>query len=179
MDVVQQEQKLLDCIKFNCQILLSQPISSQFLPLHSLGNIRIVYCGSDSIELGKSKQDVALCNYRSQGMMEEQTEAEVSSVFHRLDVHCLRLSSYSLFNLLPVLSLGLYSQAAHVSRCPPSCVAYCLVTIVSPHRGHAPRHCSSIDAAAVHYKSARANMRNTFCTQLHRCLCYYCYYYYQ
>jgi len=52
-----------------------------FFPLHSLGNIRIVYCGSDSIELGDSKQDVSLCNYRSQGMMVEQTEAEVTSVF--------------------------------------------------------------------------------------------------
>lgn len=73
---------LKDYINFNCHILLSQAISSRFLPLHSLGNIRIVYCSSDSIELGKSKQDVALCNYRSQGMMEEQTEAEVTRNSH-------------------------------------------------------------------------------------------------
>lgn len=69
-------------INFNCHILLSQPISLRFLPLHSLGNILIVYCSSDSIELGNSKQDVSLCNYRSQGMMEEQTEAEVTRNSH-------------------------------------------------------------------------------------------------
>lgn len=72
---------MLGYINLNCHILLSQPISSPFFPLHSLGNILIVYCGSNSIELGDSKQDVSLCNYRSQGMMEEQTEAEVTSVF--------------------------------------------------------------------------------------------------
>lgn len=120
---------MLGYINFNCHILLSQPISLRFFPLHSLGNILIVYCGSDSIELGNSKQDVSLCNYRSQGMMEEQTEAEVTSGFHRVDVHCFRLSSYSLFNLLPVLSSGPYSQPAHVSAHPPACVA-CLVKIV-------------------------------------------------
>lgn len=73
---------MLDSVNSNCHILLSQAISLPLLPLHSLGNICIVYCSSDSIELGKSKQDVALRNYRSQGMMEEQTEAEVRRNSH-------------------------------------------------------------------------------------------------
>lgn len=66
----------------HCVLQMSQPISWSFLPLNSLGNIRIVYCSSDSIELGNSKQDVSLCNYRSQGMMEEQTQAEVTRNSH-------------------------------------------------------------------------------------------------
>lgn len=86
------------------------PISQRFFPLHSFGNIVIVYCSSHFIELGNSKQDVSLRNYRSQGMMEEQTEAEVTSVSHWVDVYCFRLSSYSLFHRLPVLILGPYSQ---------------------------------------------------------------------
>lgn len=84
---------MLGYINFNCHILLSQPISLRFLPLHSLGNILIVYCGSNSIELGNTKQDVSLCNYRSQGMMEEQTEAEVT----RNSCFCFSLSGSPLF----------------------------------------------------------------------------------
>lgn len=84
---------MLGYINFNCQILLSQAISLRFLPLHSLGNILIVYCGSNSIELGNTKQDVSLCNYRSQGMMEEQTEAEVT----RNSYFCFSLSGSPLF----------------------------------------------------------------------------------
>lgn len=134
-------------INFNCHILLSQAISSRFLPLHSLGNIRIVYCSSDSIELGKSKQDVALCNYRSQGMMEEQTEAEVTRNSH----FCFSPHGCPLFQTLVILCSACflyYHQAYTVSLSmsghPPSCVAYSttystqLVTIVSPHWGHAP-----------------------------------------
>lgn len=114
---------MLDYINFNGHILLSRPISSPFLPLHSWGNIRIVYCGGEPIELAKSKQDVALCNYRSQGMMEEQTEAELASVFLGLNAYCLRLSSYPVFRLLSALSLGLHGRSVHAVGCPPSCVA--------------------------------------------------------
>lgn len=67
---------------------MSQPLRS--LPLHNLGNILIVYCCSHSIELGNSKQDVSLHNYRSPGMMEKQTRAEVISVNRRVKAdHCL------------------------------------------------------------------------------------------
>lgn len=61
-------------------------------------------------------------------MMEEQTEAEVTSVFLGPDAYCLWLSSYPLFSLLPVLSLGLRSRSVHVVCRPPSCVAYFLVS---------------------------------------------------
>lgn len=157
---------MLGYINFNCHILLSQLISPRFLPLHSLGNILIVYCSSDSIELGNSKQDVSLRNYRSQGMMEEQTEAEVTRnshfcFFHRVDVHCFRLSSYSLFNLLPVLSLGPYSQPTRVSGRSPSCVAYFLVTIVLPRRRHTP---VSSTPSPTNYST---NQRNIFPPRLH------------
>lgn len=84
MDVLHGEEKMWGCINFNWHILQSQAISLPFFPLHSLGNILIVYCCSASIELGNSKQDVSLCNYRSQGMMEEQTEADGTSVFSSL-----------------------------------------------------------------------------------------------
>jgi len=101
---------MLGYIKNNCHILLSQPISLRYLPLHSLGNILIVYRCCNSIELGNSKQDVSLCNYRSQGMMEEQTGAEVTRNSHFCFSQgggspLFRLSSYSLFSMLPVPSL--------------------------------------------------------------------------
>lgn len=119
--------------------LLSQPISLCFLPLHSLGNILIVYCSNDSIELGNSKQDVSLCNYRSQGMMEEQTETEVTSVFCWVEVHCFRLSSYSLFSMLPVLSLGPCSQRQRSVR--SSCIL-CGLTQGNSHTHTHTQHSS-------------------------------------
>lgn len=57
-------------------------------------------------------------------MMEEETEAELTSVFLGLDAYCLRLSSYPLFSLLSALSLGLHSRSVHVVGRPPSRVAY-------------------------------------------------------
>ena len=64
-----------------------------------------------------------------------KSQATVTSGFQRVDVHCLRLSSDSLFSLLPLLSLAPYSQSTHVTHRAPCCVAYFLVTIVFSHWG--------------------------------------------
>lgn len=116
------------------------PFPLLFLPLHSLGNILIVYCSSDSIELGNSKQDVSLCNYRSQGMMEEQTEAEVTRNSH----FCFSLGGCPLFQTLQLF----FVQPASCTIIRPIQSAYpcvrlssilcglCLVTILFPHWGH-------------------------------------------
>lgn len=130
---------MLDSVNSNCHIPLSQAISLPLLPLHSLGNICIVYCRSDSIELGKSKQDVALGNYRSQGMMEEQTEAEVrrnSHYFFLLSPQSWRplfrpLQLFFVLARLPALSLGPHTLLAVCGGYLLFWVAYFLVIVAS------------------------------------------------